>query len=268
MLSYCEYGGGKGYLLDAVSPTQQQLLYEFSYLGIIYLPSITSKYFYPTRAAVNMIMHNNKRALMMSDQVLATNADTKMTIITETNSQVIAYVTNELHFHMLQLFVDVQCRLPGMAVGRLTREKARSAFNMGISAAQIIEFLLMHSHPVVSQKKKSTFLTIQQASSNTSAAGNTNPILIPENIIDQLVLWENETHRLRTEEVIVIDMNEAIASIHTDQHVLHIDMYNKLIRYVKQMDLAEWYHADKYIFAVTLSNFPAVQKYSMELGFT
>ena len=206
---------------------------------------------------------------MLSDQALgSTSADSKMTIITETNSQVIAYVTNELHFHMLQLFVDVHCRLPGMAVGRLTREKARAAFEMGMTAAQIIEFLLMHSHPVVSQKKKSTYLTLQQANSHPHSSGSSNPILIPENIIDQLVLWENETHRLQREEVIVIDMNDAIAAISADQQVLHIEMYSKLIRYVKQMDLAVWYHADKYIFAVTLANFPLVQKYSIELGFT
>lgn len=97
-----------------------------------------------------------------------------------------AYLTSEIHLAMLQLFVDIYVRMPNMALGRITKEKVRQAFKMGIKASQIIDFLVLHAHPIVAQKSS----------------------IIPENITDELALWEAENQRISDTEAVVIDFKE------------------------------------------------------------
>jgi hypothetical protein len=73
-------------------------------------------------------------------------------VIVETNSQVVAYVSSDLHLAMLRLFVDITVRMPNMAMGRVTRERAKAAYRIGIRAEQIIDFLASHAHPIVSNR--------------------------------------------------------------------------------------------------------------------
>jgi hypothetical protein len=40
-------------------------------------------------------------------------------VIVETNMQVVAYVSSELHLAMLKLFVDISIRMPNMAMGKV-----------------------------------------------------------------------------------------------------------------------------------------------------
>jgi len=282
MLSYCECNG-QGYSLDSITASQRQLLYEISFLGIIYLPSVHSPLFYPTRMAVDMIIYSDKQAMLVSNansaavlgsksQELAASMlkqTAKMTIIVETNNQVVAYVSNDLHFHMLQLFVDVDSRLPGMAIGKLTREKCRAAFNIGINAGQIIEFLLMHTHPIISKRKVGI---AAHATAGNSSGQQQDSILLPENIIDQLVLWEREVNRIKTEEVVVFDMYDDMLRLGQGLHSHDANhstlVYKKLFNYVVKAKLCVWSDKDKYVFAVTgQENFQAVQSYAVKLGF-
>lgn len=269
MLSYCECG--VGYLLDDVNSNQRQLLNEFSNLGIVYLPEGDPKYFYPTKIIIDMVIYNNKEALILSNNNLTnalitnnTSYAPTMTIIVETNCQVVAYVTNELHFNMLKLFVDVTARLPGMAIGRLTRDKAKAAYQMGISAAQIVEFLLIHTHPVVGHKR-------HNAANNSGTTGKDQPtVLLPENIIDQLVLWENECTRIQIDDVIVIDMAADIDKLRATGPAgeSEIRVCEKLLDYAKKMGLCVWSNEENYSFAVSVNDFPIVQKYAISLGFS
>ena len=102
-------------------------------------------------------------------------------IIVETNFQVCAYVNSELHLDMLKLFVDVSIRMPNMAFGSITRAKAKKAFSMGITAAQVAEFLTAHAHQSTRE----------------------NSQIIPSNVTEQLILWEAEMVRIDTDDVTV-----------------------------------------------------------------
>ncbi|CAG2116467.1 unnamed protein product, partial [Medioppia subpectinata] len=55
-----------------------------------------------------------------------------------------------------------------------TRESCRQAFKCGITAKQIVNYLVMHSHPQLHHQ---------------------NPI-IPGTVVDQISLWEQERDRL------------------------------------------------------------------------
>lgn len=91
--------------------------------------NILSTRFYPTQAAINMLF----KSVKTSDEDLEKDknernngnmTDTKtavIRIIVETNLQVIAYVTSDLHLAMLKLFVDLSVRMPNMAMGKITR---------------------------------------------------------------------------------------------------------------------------------------------------
>lgn len=201
-LSYCTFG--KGYPIEALTKCQQQLIFEFSQVGIVYMPSITATHFYPSRVAINMIFGASEAlqgaipSSSRSFNAQAPNLDSSSApaalththqpfqIIVETNNQVTAYLTSEIHLAMLQLFVDIYVRMPNMALGRITKEKVRQAFKMGIKASQIIDFLVLHAHPIVMQKLP----------------------IIPENITDELALWEAESQRISDTEAVVVDFKE------------------------------------------------------------
>jgi len=132
--------------------------------------------FYPTRIAVSMIFGNdpsvNNNSSSLSGGVNLMGSMQDMNIIVETNHQVVAYISCELHLALLKLFVEVHLHLPNMAMGRITKEHSKKAFRyknielngyklllivsifrMGIKAAQVIDFLIMHAHPLVRSKK-------------------------------------------------------------------------------------------------------------------
>lgn len=290
MLSYCECNG-QGYSLDSITASQRNLLYEISFLGIVYIPSLNSPYFYPTRMAVDMIIYSDKQAMIIANvnaaaamgqqrqgllgsksQELASSVlrqSSKMTIIVESNNQVVAYVSNDLHFHMLQLFVEIDSRLPGMAIGKLTRQKCRAAFRIGISAAQIIEFLLIHTHPIIGQRKVGI---AAHATAGNNATHSDSTILLPQNIYDQLCLWEKEVSRIRCDyNVIIIDMFDELMSLGSGRHSHDAnhstDVYKKLFNYVVGMKLCLWSDRSRYVFAVSAEVFPVVQEYATRLGF-
>jgi len=222
MLSYCSFG--QGYPLNALTKPQQQLVFEFSQVGIIYMRSLTSMYFYPSRIAINMVFGAAAAAEVLQQNAIPSSSRLfngagigaaasngigesstdlessisttvaggrgggggdmqQLKIIVETNSQVSAYLTNDIHLAMLQLFVDITVRMPNLVLGRITRDKARQAFAMGIRASQIIDFMVLHAHPVVAVRRP----------------------IIPENVTDQLALWEGELKRLGSQEAAVVD---------------------------------------------------------------
>ena len=106
-------------------------------------------------------------------------------IITQTNFQIIAYFsppTRALHLNVLQLFVDktTVIHLPNCSIMNLTRESCKEAFKNGISTNQIVDFLEIHSHPVV----------------RDGVEGKAGASVVPTNIKDQLLLWEQEQDRV------------------------------------------------------------------------
>jgi transcription initiation factor TFIIH subunit 4 len=151
-------------------------------MGIVHkVESTSSALFYPSFVAVNMIFRqqNSNLGLVHSS---ADEQSMDLRIIVETNFQVCAYVQSELHLEMLKLFVEVSVRFPNMAFGTITSSKAKKAFSMGITAGQVVDFLTSHAHAQVRERLN----------------------VIPQNVHDQLVLWEAELDRLNAEDVVIL----------------------------------------------------------------
>lgn len=184
--SYCQTN--EYYAASDLTKTQQLLLGDFIDFGLLYRKRTTSDRFYTTSLAVNLIFGGStgqKRSLMnltssfaglrsgvrsQADPRSAPSVDvgSELLIVVETNFKIYAYTNSTLHVAMLSVFVDIVARLPNLAIGFITRESLRSALIHGISAQQIYDFLMKHVHPKMRQ----------------------NSPIIPENIADQIYLWE------------------------------------------------------------------------------
>jgi transcription initiation factor TFIIH subunit 4 len=241
-LSYCT--AGKGYPIDALSKTQQQLVFEFSQVGIVFMPSITSPHFFPSRVAINMIfgaadistaVAPSNMAISSFPAATGSSGDASpsqaLQIIVETNNQVVAYLSNDIHLAMVQLFVDVTVRMPNMALGRITKEKVRQAFKMGIKAAQIVDFLVLHAHPHVRRR---------------------TPV-IPENVTDELALWEAELQRVHAEECVIIDFRE-FSNIGRHE-------FSELVRALQASGVVMWHSEEKVMLGVTPEGVQLVRSY-------
>ncbi len=232
MLSYCRFG--QGYRLDALTKTQRQLVFEFSQLGVVCMPSPkTASHFFPSRIAIDMIFG-------AQPSTAADHSDSahRMTLIVETNNQVVAYVSSELHLALLKLFVDVSIRMPNMAIGRITREKSKQAFRAGINAAQIVDFLTIHAH---------------------STVRNRRPV-IPENVTDQLTLWEAESFRIQAQEAIVVDLNDIPGT--------GVETFEALVENLRAVNVLIWHKKETLVLAVVPEGFQLITSYFKEkLGY-
>jgi transcription initiation factor TFIIH subunit 4 len=238
MLSYCEVG--KGYQIKLLTKVQKDLICEFSHFGIIYMKSTSDHSFYPTRTSVNMIFQKEKIYAGNIDKEKKNNDISninkeKLSIIVQTNNQVIAYVSSELHLSMLKLFVDITLRMPNMAVGIFSKEKIKDSYKMGISSSQILDFLNSHAHSLVE---------------------NRDPI-IPANVSDQLILWEAELYRIHAMDAVVIHCNE-IKSI-------TMKIFNKMIDYSKRLNVYLWSNSQQLLLAVTEEGYDALQSFSSDI---
>ena len=111
-------------------------MFEFSQLGLVYMRSLTTSRFYPTRAAINMLF----KGTSSNDDLVAGSVSgstssieafasrtSSLEIIVETNMQVVAYCESDLHLAMLKLFVEVETRMPNMAMGKVGAPPAISS---------------------------------------------------------------------------------------------------------------------------------------------
>lgn len=265
MLSFCQVG--HSYPISQLTPIQGQLMMEFSHLGIIYHSPHSSR-FYPTQIAVNIIStkktptnettstsssstttsSSSSSSLLASSSVPTPIANIPPTVnsnrsnisglelIVETNFQVVAYCSSDLHLAMLSLFVDTRgmISLPNMTLGQITRDSIKYALKMGIKAQQIINFMLIHSHPRLL---------------------NRNPI-IPENVTDQIKLWESERYRIKSQSSVFIDLPELFSGRQLD------DLYVKLKKYSQEINVLLWCNDKKKYFVVTVEGYHQLEAYS------
>lgn len=94
-------------------------------------------------------------------------------IIVESNFNVYAYTSNPRNINLLKLFTRNEKALPGFYVAKLTREAVQRAIKKGITRQLIENFLMKNAHPCLANQKA----------------------VIPENVVDQLVIWEREKER-------------------------------------------------------------------------
>lgn len=98
-------------------------------------------------------------------------------IIVETNFRVYAHTSSQLQRRVLSRLMRTDCLLPNLYVGTLTRETFMEALEMGITAEDVARFLQQHAHPQVARRVPA----------------------VPENVQEQLGLWEDETRRVVSE---------------------------------------------------------------------
>uniref|UniRef100_K3WQJ2 General transcription factor IIH subunit 4 n=1 Tax=Globisporangium ultimum (strain ATCC 200006 / CBS 805.95 / DAOM BR144) TaxID=431595 RepID=K3WQJ2_GLOUD len=231
-ISYCQTN--EYYAVSDLTKTQQLLLGDFIDFGLLYRKRSSSDRFYTTSLAVNLIFGGStgqKRSQMNLTSSFAglrsarvdprsapaVDVGSELLIVVETNFKVYAYTNSTLHVAMLSVFVDIVARLPNLAIGFITRESLRSALIHGISAQQIYDFLMKHVHPKMRQN---------------------NPI-IPENIADQIYLWERERNRVTFHEGVLFD------GFNTQ------DDFERVVKYAKDLSVLTW--ADRIHFKLTIS---------------
>ena len=112
----------------------------------------------------------------------AASRETRLALVVETNFKLYAYPAPSLGLHvaLLALFARVELRLPNLIVASLTRKSVLSAMARGISANAIASFLTSRLLP-------------QQAAEG-----------VPENVVAQMVLWEQERDRVIAMKAILV----------------------------------------------------------------
>ncbi|KAF9009996.1 transcription factor Tfb2-domain-containing protein [Cyathus striatus] len=163
MLSSMELG--REYSIENLSTTQKAMLEDlrdYGSFGNAGCPS--SKRLSPTRLSTTLT--SSLPPLPTSTG----NTSGDGFIVLETNYRVYAYTDNPLQIAVLNLFVSMKYRFPNLSV--------KKALINGITADQIISYLIAHAHP---QMRKN------------------NPLL-PVTVQDQIRLWELEKNRLKSAE--------------------------------------------------------------------
>jgi transcription initiation factor TFIIH subunit 4 len=200
---------GEAYLANSLSKESSKMVKDLALFGLLYTENVgdgaeCKTFFYPTQVAVQLVGNDSNTdgttssSAMWSlsskalDEALAhprPRDSSHLAIICQTNFQVCAYTTSELHVSMLGLFCDVQSirRLPNVVFLYITRESVKTAFALGIQARQILRFLEKHAHPKLRTPSGSDFDVAHSP--------------IPSNIVDQIWLWDRERTRVTLTEV-------------------------------------------------------------------
>ncbi|TFK33448.1 transcription factor Tfb2-domain-containing protein [Crucibulum laeve] len=212
MLSTMELG--REYSTENLSGTQKAMLEDLRDYGLIWQRRPSSRRFSPTRLSTT---------LTSSSPPLPTSTGTSSGpqegfIVLETNYRIYAYTDNPLQTAVLNLFVSLKYRFPNLVVGSITRDSVKKALMNGISADQIISYLITHAHP---QMRKN------------------NPLL-PVTVQDQIRLWELEKNRLKSQEGYLYTAFASQAD------------YKFVLDYAKELDVVLWENSSKRCFFCSL----------------
>ncbi|KAJ7036826.1 transcription factor Tfb2-domain-containing protein [Mycena alexandri] len=199
---------------DTASPTHKAMLNDLRDYGLLWQRSRSSRRFYPTRLATTLTSSSPP----LPTSTGPSSGPKEGFIVLETNYRVYAYTDNPLQTAVLNLFVALKYRFPNLVVGSITRDSVKKALSNGISAEQIISYLIAHAHP---QMRKN------------------NPLL-PVTVQDQIRLWELEKNRLKSQEGYLYTAFTSPAD------------YELVLNYAKQLDVVLWENAVKRCFFGTL----------------
>ncbi|KAG6910552.1 hypothetical protein DXG01_009502 [Tephrocybe rancida] len=205
---------GREYSTEKLGVSQNAMLEDLRDYGLIWQRQPSSKRFSPTRLSTT---------LTSSSPPLPTATGTSSGpqdgfIVLETNYRIYAYTDNPLQTAVLNLFVSLKYRFPNLVVGSITRDSVKKALNNGISADQIISYLITHAHP---QMRKN------------------NPLL-PVTVQDQIRLWELERNRLKSSEGYLYTSFTSQAD------------YELVLNYAKELDVVLWENKGKRCFFGTM----------------
>uniref|UniRef100_A0A1D1XCG7 RNA polymerase II transcription factor B subunit 2 n=2 Tax=Anthurium amnicola TaxID=1678845 RepID=A0A1D1XCG7_9ARAE len=164
LLELSFHASGEAYSLSTLSDVQKSAINDLAALGLVKLQQgRKDTWFIPTKLAANL-------STSLSDS----SSRKEGFVVVETNFRMYAYSSSRLHCEILRLFSRIEYQLPNLIVGAITKESLYNAFENGITAEQIISFLQQNAHPRVAE--------------NTPA--------VPENVTDQIRLWETDRNRV------------------------------------------------------------------------
>jgi len=211
MLSTMELG--REYSTENLSQTQKAMLADLRDYGLVWQHEPLSQRFCPTRLATTLTSLSPPLATSTG-----TSHQTQGFIVLETNYRLYAYTDNPLQTAVLNLFVSLKYRFPNLVVGSITRDSVKRALDNGITAEQIISFLITHAHPQMRKNKP----------------------LLPVTVQDQIRLWELERNRLKSQEGYLYKDFATQAD------------YEFVLNYAKQLDVVMWENSTKRCFFANL----------------
>ncbi|KAK6917534.1 Transcription factor Tfb2, C-terminal domain [Dillenia turbinata] len=164
LLELSFHATGEAYNINTLTEFQKGIIKDLADLGLVKLQQGRKEsWFIPTKLATNL-------SVSLAD----TSSREQGFVVVETNFRMYAYSSSKLHCEILRLFSRVEYQLPNLIVGAITKESLYNAFENGISADQIISFLQQNAHPRVAERIPS----------------------VPENVSDQIRLWESDLNRV------------------------------------------------------------------------
>ncbi|KAF8921182.1 transcription factor Tfb2 [Mucidula mucida] len=221
MLSTMELG--REYSIENLSKTQTAMLTDLRDYGLIWQRKSSSRRFSPTRLATTLTSSSPPLPTATS----VSSGPKEGFIVLETNYRIYAYTDNPLQTAVLNLFVSLKYRFPNLVVGSITRESVKKALNNGISADQIISYLITHAHP---QMRKN------------------NPLL-PVTVQDQIRLWELEKNRLKSQDGFLYTEFKSLAD------------YELVLDYAKDLGVVLWENAAKRAFFATSDGHASIKTF-------
>ena len=162
------------YSLGTLTPSQLSLLHDLADLGLTVVDR-PQNFFYVTPLG---------RKVALSATALEEDSWGAFLIV-ETNFKVYAQTEHPYYVYLLSLFCEMKYRLPGCVAGLITRNAVGKALRTGLDANHIIDFMTGHCHPATLNRE-----TFSEAAEEVRTG-------LPENIRDQILLWEAERDRLQ-----------------------------------------------------------------------
>ena len=151
-------------------------------------------------------------------------------IIVETNYRVYAYTSSVLQRKVLELFVTQEYIMPNLFVGRLTRESCCAAFEAGIDAEAIIDYLRRNVH-------------IEAVKARTHVP------TVPETVADSVRLWQEESKRMQ---MIPAALYESFGSD---------ELFLATVKHAQDLKALIWSNPDKQRVAVDLTMHDAMRTF-------
>ncbi|XP_057950091.1 general transcription and DNA repair factor IIH subunit TFB2 [Malania oleifera] len=155
---------GEAYNVNTLTEVQRNTIKDLADLGLVKLQQGRKEtWFIPTKLVTNLSM-----------SLTDSSSRKQGFVVIETNFRMYAYSSSKLHCEILRLFSRIEYQLPNLIVGAVTKESLYNAFENGITSEQIISFLQQNAHPRVMERIPS----------------------VPENVTDQIRLWESDLNRV------------------------------------------------------------------------
>ncbi|KAF3030860.1 RNA polymerase II transcription factor B 52 kDa subunit [Penicillium rubens] len=181
---------GSSYDKSHMTPNQLRTLMDLADFGIVYQEHADATRFYPTRLATTLTSDSSALSNPVTGSLTGpagpSGGSGSGFIIIETNYRLYAYTSSPLQISLISLFTNLKYRFPNLVTGKITRQSVRRAIEMGITADQIISYLLSHAHP--------------QLRKHSAAQPNGKGVpasVLPPTVTDQIRLWQLERDRLR-----------------------------------------------------------------------